>query len=244
MQVGQWYHLCVVRDDAAKTVRLFVDGIEEASLNYAGWTVVPLQSSKFLGGSGPLFPIDSMDGQLDEVGIFNRALSAAEVQALYSGSSTGLLGNGQGVTVNLPLGTATGLRGGIARIQNVVGSPGDDILVGNGGNALFGGAGRDLLIAGAAASQLFGGDDEDLLIGGTTVNDTDRERLDQILAEWTSAASYETRVANLRAGLLNSDSMSSNGQQNTLNGEGGRDAFFGSVFDLEDRQADEVFVEV
>lgn len=232
MQVGQWYHLCVVRDDAAKTVRLYVDGIEEAShrYNYAGWTVVPLQSSKFLGGSGPLFPIGSLDGQLDEIGIFNRALSAAEVQALYSGGSTGLLDNGPGVTVNLPLGMATGLGGGIARIQNVIGSSGNDILVGNGGNALFGGAGRDLLIAGILASQLYGGADEDLLIGGT-LNDSSRANLDTIMAEWTRTGDgndYAARVARLRASLLADDKITGNGGGNTLTGEGGLDLFFGS----------------
>ena len=55
-----------------------------------------------------------------------------------------------GVYVNLVLGTATGLAGGIKRIANVTGSPFNDILVGNGGNVLNGGAGRDILIAGAA----------------------------------------------------------------------------------------------
>ena len=72
-----------------------------------------------------------------------------------------------GVRVNLPLGTATGLSGGIAKIQNVIGSDGNDILVGNGGNVLQGGKGNDLLIAGATASTLLGGDGNDLLIGGT-----------------------------------------------------------------------------
>src|SRR5262249_11325781 len=103
MQLGQWYHLSVVRDDAAKTVRIYVNGTEEASISYAGKTVVPLQGSKILGGSAPPFPADFMDGQLDEVGIFNRALSAAEVQTLNSGSSAGLPGDSRGVTVNLQL---------------------------------------------------------------------------------------------------------------------------------------------
>jgi hypothetical protein len=138
--------------------------------------------------------------------------------------------SGPGVYVNLQTGQATGLTGGVSRLQNVIGSAGDDILVGNGGNALFGGAGRDLLIAGASASQLFGGGDEDILIGGT-LNDGSRANLDAIMAEWTRTGDgndYASRVARLRASLLADGTITGNGGGNTLTGEGGLDLFFGS----------------
>src|SRR5262249_49611771 len=200
MQLGQWYHLSVVRDDAAKTVRIYVNGTEEASISYAGKTVVPLQGSKILGGSAPPFPSDFMDGQLDEVRIFNRSLSAAEVQGLYSGSGTGLLGGGQGVTVNLPLGTATGLRG-VANITNVTGSAGNDVLVGTGGGALSGGAGRDLLIGGSGINRLDGGAGEDILIAGATAYDLDAAALAAVMAEWgRTDLSYAARVDHLLHG--------------------------------------------
>ena len=224
--------MSVVRDDAAKIVRLYVNGVEESSLSYAGKTVVPLQSSKILGGSGPAYPADFIDGQLDEVGIYNRALSVVEIQALYSGGGAS---NSSGVVVNLPLGTASGLTGGIALIQNVVGSAGNDILVGNGGNVLNGGAGRDLLIAGAYASTLNGGDGEDLLIGGTTDYDRNAATLMAIMSEWTrSDADYASRVANLRNGtngvpILNATTVYSNGGGNTLNGNAGLDLFFANL---------------
>src|SRR5262249_46167913 len=52
-----------------------------------------------------------------------------------------------GVVVNLPLGTATGLAGGITNFRNVNGGRGNDILVGDAAvNTLRGGGGRDLLI--------------------------------------------------------------------------------------------------
>ena len=232
IQLNQWFHLSVVRDDAAKTVRLYVNGVEESSFSYAGKTVVPLQGSKILGGSGPAFPADFLDGRLDEVGIYNRALSLAEIQALYSPGSAG---NSSGVVVNLPLSTASGLTGGIASIQNVIGSAGNDILVGNGGNVLSGGAGRDLLIAGAFASILDGGDDEDLLIGGTTDYDRNAAALLAIMAEWKRTdVDYATRVANLKSGAnglpsLNANTVHSNGGGNTLRGLAGRDFFFANL---------------
>jgi hypothetical protein len=147
-----------------------------------------------------------------------------------------------GVVVNLALGTASGLTGGIARIQNVVGSAGNDILVGNGGNVLTGGAGRDLLIAGALASVLDGGDDDDILIGGTTDYDSNAAALMTIMAEWTRKDGinddYATRVANLKNGtngapILNATTVRSNGGRNTLKGYAGPDLFFANLDDLD-----------
>jgi hypothetical protein len=242
IQLNQWFHLSVVRDDEGKTVRLFVNGMEESSLNYAGKTVVPLQGSKVLGGSLPNFPADYIDGQLDEVGIYNRALSVAEIQTLYSDRS---ISDASGVVVNLLLGTASGLTGGIARIQNVIGSSGNDILVGNGGNVLDGGGGHDLLFAGARASILNGGDGEDLLIGGTTDYDRNPVALMAILAEWARNDGinddYFARVANLSSGtngapILNATTVHSNGRANTLGGNAGLDFFFANLDrDLLDR---------
>src|SRR5262249_34721499 len=153
-------------------------GVEEGMISYAGRTVVPLQGNKLLGGSGLNFLADFMDGQLDEVAVYDRSLSAAEVLAIATAADDIAPSVGNGGYVNLPLGQATGLRGGIVNIRNVVGSGGDDILVGTGGNVLDGRAGRDVLIAGSlAASTLLGGEGDDLLIGGATYNDTHPDEL-------------------------------------------------------------------
>jgi Ca2+-binding RTX toxin-like protein len=136
-----------------------------------------------------------------------------------------------GVRVNLARGTATGLSGGIAKIQNVIGSNGNDILVGNGGNVLQGGPGNDLLIAGATASTLLGGDGNDLLIGGTTIYDLnpDPAALEAVLAEWVRTdIDYATRTTDLRSNLLGPAKVTSNGQHNSLQGQVGLDLYFGS----------------
>src|SRR4029453_5785548 len=64
--------------------------------------------------------------------------------------------------------------------------------------ALAGGDGRDLLIGGLDADTLDGGADDDILIAGTTAHDADDAALNQILAEWTSARSYQSRVKNIK----------------------------------------------
>ena len=62
------------------------------------------------------------------------------------------------VTVNLAAGTATGIVGGIARIQNVRGGQGGNNLTGNSqGNILIGGAGSNTIVGGSGRSLLIGG---------------------------------------------------------------------------------------
>jgi len=91
------------------------------------------------------------------------------------------------VTVNLPLGVATGLAG-ITNIQNVTGSQGNDLIVGDANaNVLIGGTGRNVIIGGAGADTLdaSGASSDNILIGGTTDFDTNPPALDAIFAEWT-----------------------------------------------------------
>jgi Ca2+-binding RTX toxin-like protein len=83
----------------------------------------------------------------------------------------------------------------------LVSGRGSDILLGEEGNdGLYGGTGRDLLIGGDGADVLFGGPEDDILIAGTTQHDADQAALRALLAEWTSARSYATRIKNLRNG--------------------------------------------
>jgi hypothetical protein len=112
---------------------------------------------------------------------------------------------------------------------SIDGGAGNDIILGNGGNVLSGGAGRDLLIAGALASTLNGGDGQDILIGGTTAYGADLAQLDAIMTEWTSGAAYGTRVSNLRKGLLASGLVQSNGGFNQLQGQSELDLLFGAA---------------
>lgn len=125
---------------------------------------------------------------------------------------------------------APGGPGGIGNIHNVTGGFGNDILVGNGGNVLVGGPGRDLLIAGSLASTLIGGEGDDLLVGGTTLFDTDEAALRDIRD---------------RALVLDDTTALSNGG-NTMTGGDGIDQFFGrAALDFTDFDPlTEVFVEI
>src|SRR5262249_18399519 len=122
------------------------------------------------------------------------------------------------VRVNLALGTATGLAGGVSGIENVTGGPGDDILVGDDqANVLRGGPGRDILIGRGGADMLFGGAGDDILIGGSTDYDLNPAALEDIMLEWsqggidppaTDQQQYDARVAHLLGILPGGDNGS------------------------------------
>jgi hypothetical protein len=167
-----------------------------------------------------------------------QSTSAGSAIRLNGGAGTNTLdysaytGN---VIVNLQLGSATGVAGGIANIQNVTGGggPGYNILVGNGGNVLRGGTGGNLLIAGGGASTLLAGTGESILIGGTTSYDRMPDELLAIMDYWTGRDDYDTRVFNLTHGmgvpLLDATTVTGNGSGNTLIGDPGPDLFYGNL---------------
>jgi hypothetical protein len=91
------------------------------------------------------------------------------------------------ILVDLLSGTATAVGGGIALIQQVIGSNGDDLIVGDAQpSQLTGGTGRNVLIGGAGLATLDAtrGHGDNILIGGTTNWDRNLAALDAIQAEW------------------------------------------------------------
>jgi len=166
----------------------------------------------------------------------------------YSADKSNLL-------VDLPLGLAPLVGGGVRNIQNVIGGTGTSILVGNGtGNTLTGGSGPNILIAGPKPATLIGNTNQDILVGGTTKYDTNVTALNALMAEWSRrSVLYATRVNQLLKGgglngstLLNGSTFSSNGGGNTLTGGANLDLFYGShAKDTSDWNASqgEVFVE-
>jgi hypothetical protein len=136
----------------------------------------------------------------------------------------------------------------------LVGGGGDNILVGGAGDdVLIGGLGRNLMIGGGGNDVLIGGPRSDLLIGGSTIYDSNEVALQALLAEWTSADSYQTRVARLSgtlagglngAYLLNASTVQDDGTLDFLIGAGGTDWFLASASDITDAQRGEIVTQV
>jgi len=73
---GDWYHVVVV---AGETVKVYVNNVLKLDINESVTFVVPEQQG-FIGGEGR----GEFDGQIDAVGIWNRALNDSEIAALYN----------------------------------------------------------------------------------------------------------------------------------------------------------------
>jgi hypothetical protein len=80
---GQWYHLVGVRDTVRGELRLYVDGAlagtASACLPQAAPTGNALIGRGKYGGN----PVDYLDGTVDQVHLYDRALSGDEIKQLY-----------------------------------------------------------------------------------------------------------------------------------------------------------------
>ena len=81
---GKWHHIAYTFDNSVNTESLFVDGVSVASAAVSG--PIAYDTHPFLIGAdndrGNLW--GWFDGLIDGLGIFNRALSAAEIQVIYT----------------------------------------------------------------------------------------------------------------------------------------------------------------
>jgi hypothetical protein len=89
---GEWHHACGVVDRDAETVHLYVDGVEDigaigcgaASTNSTGYGSSNSGTTPFLIGKRFNHASSLWNGEIDEVRIYNRALSVEEVQVLLN----------------------------------------------------------------------------------------------------------------------------------------------------------------
>ncbi len=81
---GNWYHIVGTYD--REFAKLYVNGIEVKSEEHT----TAIRTSNYIlsiGNSYPFYSYGWLNGTLDEVSIYNRALSPSEIQQLYSQSS-------------------------------------------------------------------------------------------------------------------------------------------------------------
>jgi len=78
--IGEWHHIAYVIDNASQTCYMYLDGALGATASFTG-TPMLMKSGQTLG-IGYCSSGEYMHGQLDEVRLYNRALSVAEVAGL------------------------------------------------------------------------------------------------------------------------------------------------------------------
>lgn len=82
---GQWHHVVAVYDGAKKSI--YIDGTLDASVATTGTVSAnnyPVRIGENAQATGRYF-----DGRIDEVALFNRALSEAEITGLYTQATVG-----------------------------------------------------------------------------------------------------------------------------------------------------------
>ena len=79
--LGQWHHVCASRVNA-DNVAIYVNGVSRSVLNAGGAAITTTSANTAIGTAGDLGTY-YFDGLLDEVRLYNRSLTAPQVQALY-----------------------------------------------------------------------------------------------------------------------------------------------------------------
>jgi len=83
---NEWHHIAGTFDGS--NLYLYVDGEQKASLAYSGTIAIATGYSLHIAYWRPGLPT-YFEGTIDEVEIFNRALSQSEIQAIYNAGSAG-----------------------------------------------------------------------------------------------------------------------------------------------------------
>jgi hypothetical protein len=89
MSVGTFQHIALTRDGSDGITRIYVNGsLVASSSSFAAPYNNPLAFGRSIGGYGSL-----LNGAIDEAGIYSRALSAAELQAIVTADVNGKCDN-------------------------------------------------------------------------------------------------------------------------------------------------------
>jgi hypothetical protein len=97
VQTNTWYFVTAVYDQSVPIVHIYVNGVlDDGGNGYASPIVVPsslVASTAHLAIGGDNFTNSGFTGTIDDPRVYNRALSAAEIRALYNGISGGVEGD-------------------------------------------------------------------------------------------------------------------------------------------------------
>ena len=88
---GQWHQITAVRDAPSMETRLYVDGVLDASAVVVYSSTFASNSPLHIGYYGPGHTRDYyFDGSIDELIIYNRALSVTEIRQHYTNTQAGV----------------------------------------------------------------------------------------------------------------------------------------------------------
>jgi len=114
---GEWHHVAVTFDSSSAAMQVYVDSVEVPSVLDSGAPVAaiadsegPLRIGAEVNAAGTLGGV--WKGLIDEAAIFDRALSASEIQAIFNSGSAGKCKvNGLAACSSAPSGLVSWWRG-------------------------------------------------------------------------------------------------------------------------------------
>ena len=77
-----WHHVFNTLDDSANTMKVYIDGVLDNTIIDGGWSGLR-QGTDDINIGGVLDGTD-LTGSVDDIRIYNRTLSAAEIQMIYN----------------------------------------------------------------------------------------------------------------------------------------------------------------
>lgn len=103
---NSWYHICVTRNGSTNVTKLYINGTEQDSETVSATATVQSNAISVIGNQAQNYSPTSWNGKIDQVRIFNKALSLGEVTTLknetYASSTkstTDIFGDGSGVAL-------------------------------------------------------------------------------------------------------------------------------------------------
>jgi len=125
---GLWHHIALTRSGANMT--LYVNGASVGSTVYAPVINLSNFDVNYIGASPATPPANFWQGAVDEVSIYNRALTASEIQSLYDAGSAGKCTAPANLALNKPA-TASSSSSGYPPSNAVDGNAGKHWRSGN-----------------------------------------------------------------------------------------------------------------
>jgi hypothetical protein len=87
---GQWHHIAItVNREVASGGKAYVDGAFTVAFNPTSRNGNLTNTQPFLIGKHETAPVANFVGEIDEVELFSRAITGAEVASIYNAGSTG-----------------------------------------------------------------------------------------------------------------------------------------------------------
>ncbi len=88
---GKWVHVAATRDQLTGTIKVFVNGTEEASLNTGNTNPLNAPTSILFGGN--IIDRRYFNGEMDEVRLWDKVRTAEEIRGSMNLGLTGLESN-------------------------------------------------------------------------------------------------------------------------------------------------------